>query len=105
MNSDVGLLVKTFPTSNLLEETNILIWLQSLGQNGLTPSSINRIIGSCRNFYRYLQLIKEVPKSTNTPFLVPIEYKIGKNSNSKSLNKKESWIPFEIEDVEDPKED
>ena len=100
MNADVGLLVKTFPTSNLLEETNILIWLQSLGKNGLTPSSINRIIGSCRNFYRYLQLIKEVPKSTNTPFLVPIEYKIGKNSNSKSLNKKEPWLPFEIEDIE-----
>ena len=68
-------------------------------KGSLSASSVTRIIGSCRNFFKYLKHIGEVREDAPEPFTVPNEYKIGKKRNSKAVNKTESWLPFETADV------
>jgi integrase len=101
MKSDVSLLHDPFPTANMLTTKNIEIFLIYLGTTGnLTPSSIRRITGSCRNFYKYLQKIKEISPDLPNPFVVPDDFKISDKPNSKAKYKTEPWQPFEPEDVE-----
>lgn len=65
----------------------------------LSASSVERIIGSCRNFYKHLQDINVVPDTVPQPFVIPKEFKKNKKRNSKSENKTQSWLPFETQDV------
>lgn len=100
MSNDVELLVKQFPTANLLTLENCSLWIKHIAKKGeLSASSITRIVGSCRNFYKYLQNIKEVAIAEVNPFIVPNEFKISNKPNSKSINKVQSWIPFEPEEI------
>ncbi len=100
MTSDVTLLINQFPSANLLTRKNINLWIKQIGRNNLTASSINRIIKSCRNFYKYLQLINEVTEEDDSdPFIVPTEFKLTKKVNAKSINKVQSWVPFEVEEI------
>ncbi len=100
MSSDVELLIKQFPTANLLTRKNITLWIKQIGRNNLTASSINRIIKSCRNFYKYLQIINEVTEEDDPdPFVVPTEFKLTKKVNAKSANKVQPWEPFEIDEI------
>jgi integrase len=69
-------------------------------KGNLTASSVTRIIGSCRNFFKYLKYIDVIPEKAAEPFIVPKEYKLSKKKNSKGHNKTESWLPFTNEDVE-----
>jgi len=100
MKSDVTLLHDPFPTANMLTHVNVEVFLNYLGTTGnLTPSSIKRITGSCRNFYKYLQKIKEVPPDLPNPFVVPEDLRISNKPNSKAKFKTEPWIPFDPEDI------
>jgi integrase len=101
MQSDVGILVEFLPTSNLLELEHTNTWIKHITKTGnLSPASVTRIIGSCRNFYKHLKLIGEVPEDAKEPFIVPIESKLSKKRNSKAQNKSESWLPFSTNEVE-----
>lgn len=100
MKSDVQVLVESFATAKLLSETNATLWLELIAKQGnLSPASVTRIVGSCRNFYKYLKHIGEVDKLNADPFIVPNEFKISKKRNSKALNKTESWKPFSNDEV------
>ena len=100
MYNDVEKMISYIPTTNLLDSSITIKWIKLISVNeNLTPSSVNRVITSCRNFYKFLQFIEVIPENTVTPFIVPNEYKISKNPNSKSINKKEMWIPFEDREV------
>jgi integrase len=100
MKSDVELLYEPFPTANLLTHKNVEAFLTALGTHyQLSASSIKRITGSCRNFYRYLQKIKEVPPDLPNPFVVPEDFRISNKPNSKAKFKSEPWRPFSPEDV------
>ena len=100
MKSDVELLYEPFPTANLLTAKNIEVFLNYLGNNAqFSASSIKRITGSCRNFYKYLQKIKELPPDLPNPFVVPEDFRISNKPNSKAKFKTEPWQPFEPDDI------
>lgn len=100
MKSDVSILVEYLPTADLLVYEHTNLWIKLIAQKGeLSAASVTRIIGSCRNFFKYLKFIEEVPEDANEPFIVPKEFKLSKKKNSKGLNKTESWLPFETSEV------
>ena len=100
MRSDIELLYDPFPTANMLTQKNIEVFLTYLGTTGsLSASSIKRITGACRNFYKYLQKLKEVPIDLPNPFVVPEDFKISNKPNSKAKFKTEPWRPFDPDDI------
>jgi len=100
MFSDIGLLTNQFPTAPLITIKSVDLWIRHIAKKGeLSASSVNRIIGSGKNFYKYLQLIKEVPSTEPNPFIVPAEFKISNKPNSKSVNKTQSWLPFTPKEI------
>jgi hypothetical protein len=77
MRSDLELITKQFPVAKLLTIESIELWIKHIARKGkLTASSVTRIIGSGRNFFKYLQSIKEVSKIEINPFIVPDEFRI-----------------------------
>lgn len=100
MYSDLELLVAQFPTAPLITIQSVDLWIRHIAKKGnLTASSVTRIIGSSKNFFKYLQFIKEVPSTEPNPFIVPAEFKISKKPNAKSTNKVQSWLPFTPEEI------
>jgi len=100
MKSDVELLYDPFPTANLLTFKNVELFLLALGtHHQLSASSIKRITGSCRNFYRYLQKVKELPPDLPNPFVVPEDFRVSNKPNSKAKFKTEPWQPFDSDDI------
>lgn len=104
MESDLELITEQFPTLSTMAPDLVREWglLLSSGkdQHRLTPSSIGRIFGSGRSYIEYLKMIREIPKSTPTPFVVPDQLKRSKKRNSKSVHKTQPYVPFKDEDVE-----
>ncbi len=95
MFSDVELLTDQFPTAHLITPQSVDLWIKHIAKKGLlSASSVTRIIGSSKSFFKYLQFIKEVPSTESNPFIIPNEYKISSKPNSKSVNKTQSWLPF-----------
>ena len=93
--SDIELLVPHLPTANLLTKEHVSLWIKGISRKGnLSAASVNRVLSSCRSFFKYLKYIEEIDEETIDPFVVPNEFKIGKKRNSKALNKRESWLPF-----------
>jgi integrase len=102
MFSDVELVTKQFPTANMMTIESVELWIKHIAKKGnLSASSVNRIIGSGKNFFKYLQFIKEVPSSELNPFIVPNEFRISNKPNSKSVNKTQSWLPFTSQEIVD----
>ena len=102
MFSDVELVTKQFPTANMMTIESVELWIKHIAKKGnLSASSVNRIIGSGKNFFKYLQFIKEVPSSEPNPFIVPNEFRISNKPNSKSVNKTQSWLPFTSQEIVD----
>jgi integrase len=100
MFSDIELLTTQFPTAPLITIKSVDLWIRHIAKKGeLSASSVNRIIGSGKNFYKYLQLIKEVAPTEPNPFIVPAEFKISNKPNSKSVNKTQSWLPFTPKEI------
>jgi integrase len=102
MFSDVELVTKQFPTANMMTIESVELWIKHIAKKGnLSASSVNRIIGSGKNFFKYLQFIKEVPSFEPNPFIVPNEFRISNKPNSKSVNKTQSWLPFTSKEIVD----
>lgn len=100
MVRDVKTLTDTFHVASSLTPEYTTAWLLTLGEEEeYSASSITRIVWACRNFFRYLQSIGEVPKDKLNPFNVPEEYKKSKKSKKNSKNRTESWVPFTAEEV------
>lgn len=101
MKSDVEVLISFLPTSNLLVYEHTNLWIKHVTKTAnLSPASVTRIIGSCRNFFKHLKFIGEVAEDAKEAFIVPKESKLSKKRNSKAQNKTESWLPFTAGDVE-----
>ncbi len=105
MKSDLSHLFSFVPTTNLLTDANCDLWINNLAQqNNYKTSSVTRIIGSCNNFYRYLQEIGVVLDSATSPFKVPRAYKASKKAKANAKKKRDSWLPFtpiELEMIHD----
>jgi integrase len=100
MKSDIEVMLAFFPTASYFTKDLVEKWIKDLARdNHLSASSVNRIIGSGKNFYNYLVFVKELPKTNLNPFVVPDEYKRTKGSNKKGLNKVQSWLPFTQDEV------
>ena len=98
---DIEILVKTFPTANSLKPDYVEGWIKSLqDSDNLSASTCNRIMGNCRGFFRYLQSIKVISKTTATPFLSLEEHRISNKRNTKAQNRSKSYLPFKVSDVE-----
>ena len=101
MKSDVELMISHLPTTNFLVAEHTSNWIKKIAEKGnLSAASVTRIIGSCRNFFKYLKFIDLISEKTTEQFFVPKKYVLSKKRNSKSQNKTESWLPFGKEDVE-----
>ena len=97
MASKPSHLVKRFPTAHLITRQSVDLWIRHIAKKGdLSASSVTRIIGSGKNFFKYLQFIKEVPATELNPFIIPPEFKISNKPNSKSINKTQSWLAIPI---------
>jgi integrase len=102
MASDVELITNQFPTAHLINAESVDLWIKHIAKKGeLSASAVTRIIGSGKNFFKYLQFIKEVTKKEPNPFVIPDEYKISNKPNSKSANKTQSWLPFSSKEIVD----
>lgn len=100
MLCDVLLLTDAFHVASSLIEQNISMWIKFVAvEKSLSASSVTRIIGFCRNFFRYLQSIDEITNNFQNPFNVPNEYKKSKKINSNEKNKITPWLPLPEEDV------
>jgi integrase len=100
MEKDIDLMVDYLSTTYVLTEEHANIWIRYVAQHeNLSAGSVTRIIGGCRNFFQYLKDVNVVPENSPQPFTILKEFKVSKNSNSKSVNKTESWEPFEVEEV------
>ena len=100
MVSDIELLTDQFPTAHLITPQSVDLWIRHIAKKGLlSASSVTRIIGSSKNFFKYLQFIKEVPSTDSNPFIIPNEYRISNKPNSKSVNKTQSWLPFTPKEI------
>jgi len=100
MVSDVELMVSYLTTTHVLTAEHATKWIRLIAKKGnLTASSVTRIIGSCRNFFKYLQDVDVVSETAEQPFNVPKEFKISKSAHEKAINKTESWEPFEPQQV------
>jgi integrase len=98
--SDLELLTPYLPTAHLLNKQHVSLWIKELARKGkLSAASVNRILSSCRSFFKYLKHIEEIDPDAIDPFVVPNEFKIGKKRNSKALNKRESWLPLDPNQV------
>lgn len=98
MVKDVGRMVAKFPTVQDIDRKTVRAWLEGLatGPEQLSSSSITRIVGFCRNFWRYLQEIEEASKDMDTPFVVPSFAKISKKSKAAVTS---GWVPFKPAEV------
>lgn len=100
MYGDIEMMTGFIPTTNLMTYEKIHPTIKHIAQKSkLTASSVNRIIKSNRNFYKYLQTIEIIPEQLICPFIVPNEFKISKKPNSKSIHKTGSWKEFEDYEV------
>lgn len=100
MVRDVMLLTNLFRTAQSLQQEYVTAWIKKIaGDNNLSSSSVTRIIGFWRNFFKYLKKIKQVTQETPDPFIIPDEYKKSKKRNAPDTNRTEPWIPFEEDDV------
>jgi len=100
MFSDIQIMITQFPTAPLITAKSVDLWIRHIAKKGkLSASSVTRIIGSSKNFFKYLQFIKEIPQTEPNPFVVPIEFKISNKPNSKSVNKTQSWLPFSPKEI------
>lgn len=101
IKSDLKLLTDYIPATNLLESKNCDAWINAIAEsNNYKSASVTRIIGSCNNFYRYLQDMGVFSESMPSPFKVPKKYKRSKKPNAKEINKRGSWIPFKKSELE-----
>jgi hypothetical protein len=97
---DIEEMLDFFPTSAYLTTELVEHWIKDIAlKNALTASTVNRMIGSGKNFYNYLIHIKELPKTEVNPFVVPDEFRRTKSTNKKGLNKIYSWTPFSNEEL------
>ena len=99
---DIELLIPHFKTASSITPRKAETWIKFIASEAdLTPSSVNRIVAACNNFYRYLKTIGQVPAEVESPFSVPTEFKTTKSRKSKGLNKQKKWLPFTPEEVVD----
>jgi len=100
MNGDVELMTSWFPTVTSLTPNYVEAWIKQIAvKNSLSPSTSNRILGSCRNFFKYLQDRKVAPNGMSDPFIAPSEFKISNKKNSRAVNKSTPWVPLKPSDV------
>lgn len=100
MYGDIELVSEYILTTNMMTYEKIHPTIKYLASKGkLSAHSVNRIIKSNRNFYKYLQTIEIIPEKLVCPYIVPNEFKMSKRPNSKSIHKTRSWVNFEDHQV------
>ncbi|MEK0231872.1 tyrosine-type recombinase/integrase [Ralstonia pseudosolanacearum] len=97
---DIELLTNYFPTASAVTPATIKAWIELLTTGStVTASSLKRILGTCRGFFRYLKDIEEVQSDLKEFFVPPPAYRIGKGKNSRAPNKTDNWLPFAASDI------
>jgi integrase len=95
MKKDVHTMVKHFRTVEKITTPNVRDWIKELmldttTRKGFSTTSIKRIVGSCRNFWVYLQEIQKADVEKQ-PFVVPT---FAKKSGKKPASQRGGWVPF-----------
>lgn len=97
---DLDLLTPYFRTAEKLTPKKISDWITFISTKAeLSASSVTRILSACRNFYRYLKVIGQVPDDSPCPFFTPSKFRISKSSKKGTENKQTPWVPFEPDEV------
>ncbi|MGQ0598079.1 tyrosine-type recombinase/integrase [Aquabacterium sp.] len=97
---DIKLLSEFFTVLEDIEPARAQAWIEAIAEtNNLTASSVIRITGSCKSFYKYLQTTRAVSPTAPNPFNVPEEFRRSKKANARASNRIQSWIGFEPDDV------
>jgi len=100
MKGDIEVMVKWFPTATALRQDYVEGWIKQISAQGtLSASTSSRILGSCRNFFKYLQDRGVVAKTASDPFIALKEFKTSNKPNSKAINKSVPWVPLKPTDV------
>ena len=97
--TDLRIVLDFCPILDNLNEKRLTIWARKSGKSdlnkeGFSASSITRIFKAGSSFYRYLRDTNVLDSSTVNPFVIPHEYRISRNPNSKSVNKQTPYEPF-----------
>ncbi|MAS40875.1 MAG: hypothetical protein CMK33_04080 [Porticoccaceae bacterium] len=97
MEKDVTRFVSKFQTVEQVTRQHVRSWFQELAgePENLSPSSIKRIAGFCRNFWGYLQESGAAP-TDDQPIITPAFAKASKRGKGSRSN---GWVPFTPSDV------
>ena len=96
MVKDVDLLINQFSTLESITPTSAMEWLDKLESEGKTISSRKRIVGNCRNYWRYLQARKIVPKKSK-PLSELIT--VPRTKTTKSTKANAAYTPQQVVDL------
>jgi hypothetical protein len=101
MESDLGHLTSYMPTTSLITSKHCDVWIKNLAQTqSLSSASVTRIITACKNLFKYLQEIQVFPDDMVDPFKVPASHRISKKRNAKTINKRDTWVPLTVKELE-----
>ena len=96
MVKDVNLLINQFSTLESITPTSAMEWMDELESEGKTISSRKRIAGNCRNYWRYLQARKIVPKKSK-PLSELVN--VPRTKASKSTKANAAYTPQQVVDL------
>lgn len=100
MLADVTRFAEDFRSANLIDERTATIWTKTIAaEKDLSASSVTRIVGFCRNFFRYLVRIGEVAQPASEIFIIPTQYRKSKRATAKGSNRIDSWVQFTDEEA------
>jgi len=95
MFKDVPLFVTRFPMLEEITKTNAKKWVSDLMVAGKTLSSVDRVLNSCRNYWRYLQTHDVVSGDHE-----PLKGLLNISKAAKSRNRvKDANLPYQSQDV------
>lgn len=98
---DVDLLIVALPTPESLTPDRVQTAILNLAEkSGLSASSITRMVGFGRAFFKFLQHERIIGNHVPNPFVVPVSLRKSKRSNAKAANKVEPWLAFDPMDIE-----
>ena len=100
MQTDLDLVCSIIPTIKFAEQPTVEKLVGAIEEHlQKSPSRINRILSSCRNFFAFLKYIKAVATTEPDPFITPPQYKKSNKRNAKTTYKTVPWLAFSTKDV------
>lgn len=97
---DIQALCSTYPFQGSFLAEKVEKWIEVYAQEQeLTPSTVIRLVGSCKSFFHYLQDTKVLQRTDTNPFIVPKQFRKTKSRHGPTANRIQSWQAFKPAEI------